>query len=71
MKKFTLFMKEKGKENNKKKSILVRHLQSPKSISYCYSHICDQSSLRTDVPNDFYCYFCLYFLYLHLINGNS
>lgn len=35
MKKFTLFMKEKGKENNKeKKSILVRHLQSPNSISY-------------------------------------
>lgn len=35
MKKFTLFMKEKGKENNKeKKSILVRHLQSPNSILY-------------------------------------
>ena len=60
MKKFTLFMKEKGKESNKeKKFILVRHLQSPNSISsflhsFCYYHFCDQSSPRTDVSNDFY-----------------
>lgn len=39
MKKLTLFMKEKGKENNKeKKFILVRHLQSTTSISSSFLH---------------------------------
>lgn len=61
MKKFTLFMKEKEKENDKeKKFILVRHLQSPNSIpssflrNVCYCHLCDKNTPRTDIPNNYF-----------------